>query len=101
MKLVGFIAGVLFWIFDAFLDSHVFAEGDLYEEMFAPVPVELWMRFVIFCLCIGISILADLLIISQKHAHAVLQQELEQQIADRTKGLCTVHDNFFRMVSSS
>ncbi len=101
MKLVGFIAGALFWIFDSILDAFVFGESDFYETLFAPEPVEIWMQFIIFCLLIGIGMIADLVIVTLRRVVVVFHGELENQVADQTKGLCIIHDNFFRMVSLS
>ena len=59
MILVGIGIAILWWFFEAMMDTHVFQEGPFIERFFPALdPNELWMRLLPVCLFVGFGIYA-------------------------------------------
>jgi PAS domain S-box-containing protein len=64
---LGVLAGVGFYFLDAFVDSVLFNEGALRDQLLHPSPSELWMRTCVLLLAVAFATLVQLLL-RREHA---------------------------------
>ena len=64
---LGVLAGVGFYFIDAFVDSVLFNEGALRDQLLHPSPSELWMRTCVLLLAVAFATLVQLLL-RREHA---------------------------------
>ena len=99
----------LWWVLESAIHVLVFHEGGLIQQVFAPHPHEIWMRFLVVVLFIGFSIYAEFMINRQrraeeatKEAYAELNQVCEtaadgMRIIGRDFNVLRVNDTFAKL----
>ena len=87
---VGFGFGALYWILESFRDSFIFGKGSLFEQIFTPDPMGLWMRLLAIFILLLFSIYVQALLDARRKIEEELrekQEELERNVRDRTAEL--------------
>ncbi|MBU1356448.1 MAG: diguanylate cyclase [Candidatus Edwardsbacteria bacterium] len=87
MILYGLIGAAIFWIADTFIDTYLFREGDLIQQVLHPELMEIYFRGIIGALFVIFGILGQILLNQRRKAECLLEQtnrELEEKIAQRT-----------------
>ncbi|HBZ85982.1 MAG TPA: hypothetical protein DEO67_02435 [Candidatus Edwardsbacteria bacterium] len=83
----GLIGTAVFWIADTFIDTYLFREGDLIQQVLHPEPMEIYFRGAVGGLFVIFGILGQRLLNQRRKAECLLEQtnrELEQKISQRT-----------------
>ncbi len=68
--LVAIGLGALYWILESVIDVLIFREGNLVERLLTPDPNEIWMRSLVACILIILSIYAQVIITRRLRLHA-------------------------------
>lgn len=87
---VGFGFGALYWVLESFRDSFIFEKGNLFERIFTPDPMGLWMRLLAIFILLLFSIYVQALLSARKTVEEKLrekQEELEKEVRQRTAEL--------------
>lgn len=71
LRLIGTIIAVLFWWYDAYIDTYIFLEGEFADNMLRPGAKEIWLRLVVMASLIGLSFYSHKLIARVKRAEAL------------------------------
>ena len=71
--LLGFVAGLLFWLLESFVMVYLFQEGDLLSQIFQPSHHDLWQRFFVFIFMVGFALYAHSLLNRYKQTAVALQ----------------------------
>ena len=90
MILFGLIGAAIFWIADTLIDTFLFKEGGLFQQILHPDPMEVYFRGAIGTLFVIFGILAQRLLNQRRKAECLLEKtnrELEEKIAHRTAQL--------------
>jgi PAS domain S-box-containing protein len=66
------LLGLVFWVLDSLVDSLVFYEGSLYDQLFRPGGVELWVRSFVLALFGVFGVFASVIVKRLRNAKAVL-----------------------------
>ena len=62
LRLIGTVIAVLFWWYDAYVDTYIFLDGEFADNMFRPEAKEIWQRLVVMASLIGLSFYSHKLI---------------------------------------
>ena len=62
LRLIGTVIAILFWWYDAYIDTYVFMEGEFVDNMFRPAAKEIWLRLIVMASVIGLSFYSHRLI---------------------------------------
>ena len=76
---VGVLIGVAFYFSDAFIDSMVFNEGTLPDQLLHPTGQELWMRLIVLVFSTGFGIYA-FTVLRREQATSVRAHEAEKRL---------------------
>ncbi|MBE9531721.1 MAG: diguanylate cyclase [Proteobacteria bacterium] len=71
LRLIGSIIAILFWWYDAYVDTYIFLDGELIDNMLRPEAKDIWMRFTVMASLIGLSFYSHKLITRVKTAEAL------------------------------
>jgi len=88
--LLSIIAAVVFWIVDIFIDSYLFKEGTIFEQLLDPNPMEIYFRVAVGSLFIILGIVSQRMQNQMVRIQKELQmanEALEQKVKERTKEL--------------
>jgi diguanylate cyclase (GGDEF)-like protein len=55
LRLIGTVIAVLFWWYDAYVDTYIFLDGEFIDNMFRPEAKQIWLRFAVMASLIGLS----------------------------------------------
>lgn len=75
--MVGVGLGIFYWFLESVLDTFLFNNGNIVEQIFAPDPNEFWMRLLVICLFIIFGLYAQITINRRKLA----EEEFENSIS--------------------
>lgn len=78
MILIGCLLGILFWIVDSLVDTLIFSEGNLYQQLFYPEPVEIYIRVSVWCIFIVFSVYVHSITSGHKKAKEALRESESQ-----------------------
>ncbi|OOZ41380.1 hypothetical protein BOW53_03800 [Solemya pervernicosa gill symbiont] len=81
------VVGLLLCVFDIWVDVTLLGEGDLSQQLFAPEPVEVWVRLLLFSLSVAAGLFVQRLYRSLARADIELnslRSDLEWRINERT-----------------
>ncbi len=62
LRLIGTVIAVLFWWYDAYLDTYVFLNGEFIDNMLRPEAKVIWSRLMVMASLIGLSFYSHRLI---------------------------------------
>ena len=88
--LSGVLSGACYWFLEAVRDTAVFHRGPLWERVFLPDPMSLWMRLLAVLIILLFSLYVQNLINERKRAEDELraaQNRLEKLVGERTAEL--------------
>lgn len=71
LRLIGTIIAILFWWYDAYIDTYIFLEGEFADNMLRPGAKEIWLRLVVMASLIGLSFYSHKLIARVKRAEGL------------------------------
>ena len=83
--LMALACGLFFWAFDAIVDSFLFREGHLFQQIFSPSERELWMRGFFLLFLATFTAFVCLIIRQRNRLEADLQVALADAAAERSK----------------
>jgi PAS domain S-box-containing protein len=66
------LLGLVFWVLDSVVDSLVFYEGSLYDQLFRPGGAELWVRFFVLVLFMLFGVFASVIVKRLRGARTIL-----------------------------
>lgn len=75
---IAVIASIAFWVFDSMVDTFIFREGSIYENLSGINIMEIWMRITIMIMIIGFAIYARKKIMEREELICELQDALSQ-----------------------
>jgi len=90
MILLGLAGTAVFWIMDTFIDTFLFREGNLLQQMMHPEPMEIYFRGAIGVLFIIFGIIGQRILNQRVKAECLLERtnrELEEKVLQRTAQL--------------
>ncbi len=71
LRLIGTVIAILFWWYDAYIDTYIFLEGEFVDNMLRPGAKEIWLRLVVMASIIALSFYSHKLIARVKRAEAL------------------------------
>jgi diguanylate cyclase (GGDEF)-like protein len=90
LPLIGFITGILLWLIDAFIDTHIHHHINFWTSVTSADETELWMRLLVVIVTTASAIIVQNLLRKQDMTRRLLiqyQNHLESQVAARTREL--------------
>lgn len=93
---IGVGLGLLFWIIDSCVDALVFYDRSLVLELFAPAPVEIWMRTTVLCLMIAFGVVAHVAITARIRAEGARLEQTRLLALDAEVGRILNRDDEFQ-----
>ena len=68
LRLIGTIIAILFWWYDAYVDTYIFLDGEFIDNMLRPEVKQIWSRLMVMASLIGLSFYSHRLIDRVKRA---------------------------------
>lgn len=83
----GLAGAVIFWIIDTFIDTYLFGEGSLIQQILHPEPMEIYFRGAIGALFVVFGVLGQRILNQRIRVERLLEEanrELEKKVLQRT-----------------
>ena len=83
---IGAVFGVLYWILESFRDTFIFEKGNLFERLFIPDSMGLWMRLLAIFILLLFGVYVQSIINARKRVEEVLREkkeDLEKKMRER------------------
>lgn len=90
MILLGLAGTAVFWVMDTFIDTYLFREGSLIQQILHPEPMEIYFRGAIGVLFIIFGIIGQRILNQRVTAEQLLEEtnrELDEKVSQRTAQL--------------
>lgn len=71
LRLIGTIIAILFWWYDAYVDTYVFLNGDILDNILRPNAKNVWTRLTVMASLIGVSFYSHKLIVKVRSAETL------------------------------
>lgn len=89
IALSGFGAAALFWLIDGVVDAYVFGRGTVFEQIFRPVPHEVYFRSVVALVIIMYGLYAQSMQIQRRRLESALENARKDIILRPVKGIAS------------
>lgn len=89
IALSGFGAAALFWLIDGVVDAYVFGRGTVFEQIFRPVPYEVYFRSVVALVIIMYGLYAQSMQIQRRRLESALENARKDIIPRPVKGIAS------------